>query len=117
MNSVTMDNLGILISIGSIVVSSLFSAWLVYLKMDAKLEKILARDYIGVLNKAQAVALLGLYLSEIKRELNREIDALCDKRPPLILNDTDEDSVSIRLRNTIRKKFPNDATECIQQIF
>jgi uncharacterized protein YacL len=74
-----MDIVSVSLTIISIVVSVAVAVILAYLGMDRKLQKLLTRDYEGVLNRYQAEALLGMYLDEMKRELNREIDEYCER--------------------------------------
>jgi len=100
-----IKDMDILVAIVSILVSSGLSVFLAYLSMNRKLERILEQDYKGVLNKDQANELLKLYLADIRRELNREIDDFCDRRLEDILIDIQKDTFLIRIRNTLERKY------------
>lgn len=86
--------------------ASIIVAWyFAYLQMNTKLEKILAREYIGILTKDQAMALLKLYLAEMKRELNREIDDYCDNHINDLLSSGVNQSTEIRLKNALETRY------------
>ncbi len=99
-----IQNMNIIIPILSTLISSLIYVVLVYLGMNRKLEKILEREYEGKLNKAQALVILRLYLSEMLRELNREIDDFCSNRLNIILRDINNSSVQIRIQNSLERR-------------
>ena len=56
------------------VVSLAATVFITSNQMAKNIDKIIGRDYVGQLTKAQALALVNIYLSTIKKELKYQVD-------------------------------------------
>jgi len=103
-NQPVMD-LGTLVGMGFNILAIIISIWIAYQKADQKLEKILSRDYQGLMTLPQAEALADLYIAEMRREIRINVDEFCDNRLAKILEDPDASSVQLRLKDAAIGRF------------